>query len=93
MFIHIAPQTWQGRETDDVFHAARGDDPRQARHRSAVTVAESMGARYIVFVAKHEGGFCWWQTATTDWSVATCRGEMARPTCSANSPSRVVDAT
>ena len=24
---------------------------------------------YIVFVAKHSGGFCWWQTDTTDYSV------------------------
>jgi alpha-L-fucosidase len=28
-----------------------------------------MGAKYIVFVAKHEGGFCWWQTETTDFGV------------------------
>ena len=34
-----------------------------------VRTAEAMGARYIVFVAKHEGGFCWWQTETTDYGV------------------------
>jgi alpha-L-fucosidase len=28
-----------------------------------------MGAKQIVFVAKHVGGFCWWQTDTTDYGV------------------------
>jgi len=32
-------------------------------------VAEDMGAKYIIFVAKHTGGFCWWQTQTTDYSI------------------------
>ena len=34
-----------------------------------VAAAEAMGAKYIVFVAKHTGGFCWWQTDTTDYGV------------------------
>jgi alpha-L-fucosidase len=34
-----------------------------------VAAAEAMGAKYIVFVAKHVGGFCMWQTETTDYSV------------------------
>jgi alpha-L-fucosidase len=32
-------------------------------------VAQSLGARYVLLVAKHVGGFCWWPTATTDYSV------------------------
>ncbi|MGH9590830.1 MAG: alpha-L-fucosidase, partial [Terracidiphilus sp.] len=31
--------------------------------------AVNLGARYIVFVAKHAGGFCMWQTATTPYSI------------------------
>jgi alpha-L-fucosidase len=31
--------------------------------------AISLGAKYVVFVAKHVGGFCMWQTHTTDYSV------------------------
>ena len=31
--------------------------------------AEAMGAKYIIFVAKHVGGFCMWQTETTDYGV------------------------
>ena len=34
-----------------------------------VAAAEAMGAKYIVCVAKHVGGFCMWQTETTDYGV------------------------
>ncbi len=69
MFIHLAPQTWQGRETDDGSTPLAAMNPDKLDTDQWVAVAESMGAKYIVFVAKHEGGFCWWQTTTTDWSV------------------------
>lgn len=69
MFIHLAPQTWQGRETDDGSTPLAAMNPDKLDTDQWVAIAESMGARYIVFVAKHEGGFCWWQTTTTDWSV------------------------
>ncbi|MCO5297283.1 MAG: alpha-L-fucosidase [Fimbriimonadaceae bacterium] len=69
MFIHFAPNTWQDNEGDDLstpmsaIHPAKLDTDQWAR------TARSMGAKYIVFVAKHVGGFCWWQTTTTDYSV------------------------
>ena len=31
--------------------------------------AESWGAKQIVLVCKHIGGFCWWPTDTTDYCV------------------------
>ena len=34
-----------------------------------VEAAEAMGAKYIVFVAKHVGGFCLWQTGSTEYSI------------------------
>ena len=34
-----------------------------------VDAAESMGAEYIVFTAKHHDGFCMWDTKTTDFKV------------------------
>ena len=34
-----------------------------------VGVADSVGAEYIVFTAKHHDGFCMWDTATTDFKV------------------------
>jgi alpha-L-fucosidase len=69
MFIHIAPQTWQDSESDNLSTPLETINPDKLDTDQWVAVAESMGARYIVFVAKHEGGFCWWQTDTTDFSV------------------------
>ena len=34
-----------------------------------VMAAESLGADYIVFTAKHHDGFCMWDTKTTDFNV------------------------
>ncbi len=68
MFVHFAPNTWQDREYDDrttPLSAINSDiDTDQW-----VAVAESLGARYIVLVAKHAGGFCLWQTDTTDYGI------------------------
>ena len=69
MFIHIAPQTWQDSESDSLSTPIASINPEKLDTDSWVRVAESMGAKYIVFVAKHEGGFCWWQTETTDFGV------------------------
>src|SRR5512142_3437662 len=66
MFVHLAPQTWQDSEIDRMTIAPADIDPAKLDTDQWVRVAESMGARFIVFVAKHEGGFCWWQTDTTD---------------------------
>jgi alpha-L-fucosidase len=69
MFIHLAPQTWEGTESDDLSVTPDQMNPEKLDTDQWASVAESMGAKYIVFVAKHEGGFCWWQTDTTDFSV------------------------
>ncbi len=69
MFIHIAPQTWQDTESDNLSTPASAINPDKLDTDQWCRVAQSMGARYIVFVAKHEGGFCWWPTDTTDYSV------------------------
>jgi len=69
MFIHLAPQTWQDSETDDGRTLLSEINPTKLDTDQWVRVAESMTAKYIVFVAKHEGGFCWWPTSTMDYSV------------------------
>jgi alpha-L-fucosidase len=69
MFIHVAPQTWQDSESDDLSTPLSAINPEKLDTDQWVRVAESLGAKYIVFVAKHEGGFCWWQTGTTDFGV------------------------
>lgn len=83
MFIHFAPNTWQDREYDDLSTPLEKIDPARLDTKQWVDVAEAMGARYIVFVAKHVGGFCWWQTETTDYSVRSIpwrggRGDVLR---------------
>ncbi len=69
MFIHLAPQTWQDSENDHLTTPLEAMNPDRLDTDAWVRVAESMGARYIVFVAKHEGGFCWWQTQSTDFGA------------------------
>jgi alpha-L-fucosidase len=69
MFIHFAPQTWQDSEDDSLATPPAAMNPAALDTDQWVRVAESMGARYVVFVAKHQGGFCWWQTMTTEYGV------------------------
>jgi len=69
MFIHYAPRTWVGNNGDSSQVALSDINPTRLDTDQWVEVAKSMGARYIVFVAKHVEGFCWWQTETTEYGV------------------------
>lgn len=69
MFVHFAPNTWQDREGDDLSTPLSAINPAQLDTDQWVECASGMGARYIVFVAKHIGGFCMWQTATTTYGI------------------------
>jgi len=69
MFIHFAPNTWQDREGDDRSTPLEQINPAQLDTEQWVDVADAMGAKYIVFVAKHVGGFCMWRTDTTDYGI------------------------
>lgn len=68
MFVHLAPNTWQDKEYDDLSLS-----PAQVMTDidadQWADVASAFGARYVVLVAKHVGGFCLWQTETTDYSI------------------------
>jgi alpha-L-fucosidase len=68
MFIHFGPNTWQEQEYDDRTTPLDAMTP-DIDTDQWVETAVGMGARYIVMVAKHVGGFCWWQTRTTEYSV------------------------
>lgn len=69
MFLHYSPAAWQGREYDN------WSTPLEQIRLSAIDtdqwceVAQSWGAKMIIFVAKHCGGFCWWQTQTSDYGI------------------------
>ncbi|MCL4180410.1 MAG: alpha-L-fucosidase [Verrucomicrobia bacterium] len=69
MFIHFAPNTWFDQEYDDLSKTPSEINPVGLDTDQWVRVAESMGAKYLVFVAKHVGGFCWWQTDSSDYGV------------------------
>ena len=68
MFVHFAPNTWQEKEYDDLS-LAPGAIMENVDTEQWVDTAIALGARYIVLVAKHAGGFCLWQTDTTDYSI------------------------
>ncbi|MDR3723563.1 MAG: alpha-L-fucosidase [Terracidiphilus sp.] len=69
MFVHIAPNTWADKEGDDLSVPPSAIDADFDTENWA-DCAVNLGARYIVFVAKHEGGFCMWQTRTTKYGIA-----------------------
>lgn len=70
MFVHFAPNTWQDAEYDQLTTPLADIDPKALDTDAWASTAKAMGAKYIVFVAKHVGGFCWWQTKTTEYGVA-----------------------
>jgi len=69
MFVHFAPNTFQDKEGDDLSTPLSAINPDIDTDNWA-ECAVNLGARYIVFVAKHAGGFCMWQTKTTKYSIA-----------------------
>jgi alpha-L-fucosidase len=69
MFLCLDPCTWQGREYDDHSTPLSEINPSQLDTDQWCEVAQSFGAKQIVFVAKHTGGFCWWQTDTSEYSI------------------------
>ncbi len=71
MFIHYSINTYLDMEWDtpaDMDNLVLFN-PQDLDTDEWVAAAEAMGAGYIVFVAKHVGGFCMWQTDTSDYSI------------------------
>lgn len=69
MFIHFGMATWQGKEYDDGDFDLSKVNPAKLNTDQWCEVARSWGAKQIIFVAKHVGGFCWWPTQTTEYCV------------------------
>ncbi|MHA1681490.1 MAG: alpha-L-fucosidase [Promethearchaeota archaeon] len=69
MFVCLDPCTWQEREYDNHSFPLSGMKLPNLDTDQWCEAALAWGAREILFVAKHTGGFCWWQTDTTDYSV------------------------
>ena len=71
MMICLGLETYLDTESDEEpsLENLQLFDPAELDTDEWVEAVESSGAKYIVFVAKHLGGFCLWQTDTTDYSV------------------------
>ncbi|MCK5776995.1 MAG: alpha-L-fucosidase [Bacteroidales bacterium] len=69
MFLCLDPCTWQGREYDNHSTSLDEINPEQLDTDQWCETAQMWGAKEILFVAKHTGGFCWWQTETTDYGI------------------------
>ena len=70
MFIHFGVATWEGSEYDaDGKTDLTQINPAGFDADKICAVAQSWGAKQILLVCKHVGGFCWWPTETTDYCV------------------------
>ncbi len=69
MFLHFGPRTWQHGATATQPTPLSAMNPRLLDTDQWARTALGLGARYIVFVAKHQEGFCWWPTETTGYSI------------------------
>lgn len=69
LFIHFAPNTWSGLEYDDVSVPLSSINPTEFSASQWVDAAVACGAKYIVLVAKHTGGFCLWPTDTSPYGI------------------------
>jgi alpha-L-fucosidase len=69
MFVCLDPCTWQGREYDDHSTPLVRINPGSLNTDQWCETAVSWGAKEILFVAKHTGGFCWWKTRTTAYGI------------------------
>ncbi len=71
VFVHWSPSVYQGTQGDNLSTPANRIDPDRFDAAKIVRAAKSAGAGYLIFVAKHIGGYCAWQTDTTDYSLRT----------------------
>jgi len=69
MFVALDPCTWQGREYDNHSTPLARINPALLNTDQWCEVAKSWGAREILYVAKHTGGFCWWHTQTSEYGI------------------------
>ena len=55
---------------DPVYdHLYERFNPTNVNAKEWVRLAQAAGMKYIVFTAKHHGGFCMWDTKLTDYSI------------------------
>jgi alpha-L-fucosidase len=71
MFLHFGINTFNQTEWSDGKLRASSYHPTQLDPDSWVRVAKGAGFRHVVLVTKHHDGFCLWDSAVTDYDVAS----------------------
>ena len=71
LFFHWAPNVYQGSEGDNLSTPRDQINPDRFDANQWVQAVKAANAGYMIFVAKHVGGYCAWQTKTTDYSLKT----------------------
>jgi len=71
IFMHWAPNVYQGSEGDNLSTAREKINPDRFDAAKIAQAIKAAHAGYVIFVAKHVGGYCAWQTETTDYSLKT----------------------
>jgi alpha-L-fucosidase len=71
LFFHWAPNVYQGGEGDNLSTPRDKINPDRFDADQWVQAVKAASAGYMIFVAKHVGGYCAWQTKTTDYSIKT----------------------
>jgi len=71
LFFHWAPNVYQGTEGDNRSTPRDKINPDRFDAHQWVQAVKAANAGYMIFVAKHVGGYCAWQTRTTDYSLKT----------------------
>lgn len=71
LFVCIGVPTWEGTEYDaDGKTDLSKLNPEQFDADQFCRIAKSWGAKQILFVCKHVGGFCLWPTETTPYNIS-----------------------
>ncbi len=83
LFIHFGLDTYTGQSSGDGKKSPAMFNPTELNCDQWMQAAAAMGARYVVYTARHEGGFCTWPTASHDYSVKASpwrsgRGDVVR---------------
>lgn len=71
MFVHFSNETYLNGRPNSFSVPPSEVNPVNLDTDAWARTAVSMGARYIVFVAKHQYGFCCWQTKTTNFGLSS----------------------
>lgn len=69
-FFHYTLNPFTGQEHGDGKEPSSKFNPTELDVDQWLRTAKSMGAKYAVLTARHEGGFCLWPSKTTDYTVA-----------------------